>query len=100
MYELLGGGTEIEDENILATVVRETKEETGLDVINIIRTFDGFMYSTRKGQAIQFNFFVEVKDGLKAHVKLNPLEHEAYAWVGVEDDLSAYPMTQDVRGGQ
>ncbi|KAF8512225.1 hypothetical protein BU17DRAFT_96499 [Hysterangium stoloniferum] len=59
MYEIPGGGAEIEDVNILVTVLRETKEETGLDVTGILRTFDGFEYSTRKGQAIQFNFLVE-----------------------------------------
>src|SRR6266545_2984216 len=42
MYEIPGGGAEIEDKNLIATVVRETKEETGLDVVRILQTFDGF----------------------------------------------------------
>jgi len=78
IYEIPGGGGEVEDKGLITTVVRETKEETRLDVVRILKTFDAFEYVTRKGPAIQFNFLVEVKDGLEGHVQLNLSEHEGW----------------------
>ncbi|CAA7268598.1 unnamed protein product [Cyclocybe aegerita] len=96
MYEIPGGGAEDEDDSIIATAVREVKEETGLTIVRILQSFEGFEYATRKGRAIQFNFMAEVEGGLDAEVKLNPSEHEDYAWVGPDDDLSKYPMTESM----
>ncbi|CAA7259289.1 unnamed protein product [Cyclocybe aegerita] len=98
MYELPGGGAEAEDETILATAARETREETGLGISNILGAFGGFEYATRKSQAIQFNFLAEVEHGLEASVVLNPSEHDTYAWVGVADNMimSKYPMPESM----
>ncbi|KAJ3497155.1 hypothetical protein NLJ89_g10386 [Agrocybe chaxingu] len=96
MYEIPGGGAEDEDDTIIATAAREVKEETGLTIVRILQPFEGFEYATRKGQAVQFNFMAEVESGLDAEVRLNPSEHEDYAWVGPDDDLSKYPMTESM----
>lgn len=95
MYEIPGGGAEPEDKTILDTVVREVKEETGLTVTAIISDFEGFEYSTRRGMSVQFNFMVEVEGGVE--VRMNPEEHEAFAWVWKGESLDCYPMTEPMR---
>lgn len=86
LYELPGGGSETDlDATILDTVVRETIEETGLKVVHTLASFNGFEYETKNGKSIQFNFLVEVEEGAGVEVKLNPEEHDAFVWVGVED---------------
>ncbi|KAF6741812.1 NUDIX hydrolase domain-like protein [Ephemerocybe angulata] len=85
LYELPGGGSEPEDNNLIDTVVRETIEETGLKVTEVLGTFEGFEYETKGGKSVQFNFLVRVNEGKGAAVKLNPEEHDTYAWVGPED---------------
>ncbi|KAF8962843.1 NUDIX hydrolase domain-like protein [Flammula alnicola] len=97
MYEIPGGGAEDEDESILMTAARETKEETGLMITRILDVFEGFEYETRTGKAVQFNFLVQVEGGLDSEVKLNPSEHEAYDWIGVNTDLTDYPMTESMK---
>lgn len=96
MYEIPGGGAETIDQTIIDTVARETLEETGLVVTGVLRTFDGFEYTTRVGSAVQFNFAVEVKGGMDAAVTLNPHEHQAFAWVGHGDDLTHYLITESM----
>ncbi|GLB44954.1 putative NUDIX domain containing protein [Lyophyllum shimeji] len=93
MYELPGGGAEPEDRTILDTIARETAEETGLIVSRISRSFDGFEYSTRSGDAVQFNFVVEVVGGMDSPVTLNPAEHQAFAWVDDTDDMTKFGFT-------
>lgn len=93
MWELPGGGAESEDRTILYTIARETAEETGLIVSRIIRSFDGFEYSTRSGDAVQFNFVVEVVGGMDSAVTLNPEEHQAFAWVDDTDDITKFKFT-------
>lgn len=92
LYELPGGGSELDqDATLIDTVVRETEEETGLRVTTILGCFDGFEYETSKGKSVQFNFLVEADRSTvpgghdELGVKLNPEEHDAHAWVGVED---------------
>ncbi|KAJ3512002.1 hypothetical protein NMY22_g15469 [Coprinellus aureogranulatus] len=86
LYELPGGGSEPDqDKTLIDTVVRETLEETGLNVTEVLGCFDGFEYETSKGKSIQFNFLVEVEARGDVDVKLNPEEHDAYAWVGVDE---------------
>ncbi|KAJ2922339.1 hypothetical protein H1R20_g14749, partial [Candolleomyces eurysporus] len=98
-WELPGGGAEVDaDKTILDTVVRETLEETSLRVTAITKPIRGFEYSTSKGSAIQFNFLVEVEEAIE--VKLNPEEHDEYAWVGLEDlEKASGPFGQESRMG-
>ncbi|KAG6916112.1 hypothetical protein DXG01_008387 [Tephrocybe rancida] len=96
MYEIPGGGAEPQDRTLLDTVVRETKEETGLLVSKIVNTFPGFEYTTRHGDAVQFNFIVEVEGGPTPRILLNPAEHQAFAWVDPSDDLARFQLTDEM----
>jgi 8-oxo-dGTP pyrophosphatase MutT (NUDIX family) len=96
-WELPGGGAEVgTDKTILDTVVRETFEETGLEITSITKIIKGFEYWASKGDAIQFNLLVEVKEPVE--VKLNPEEHDEYAWAGLEDlERHFGPLGEDSR---
>jgi len=96
MYELPGGGAELDDTTLLSTVVREAEEETGLTVTKIWGTFPGFEYETSKSKAIQFNFLAGVEAGTESNIRINPKEHCAFAWVDKTDDISRYPMTKNM----
>ncbi|KAJ1672568.1 hypothetical protein EV182_006924, partial [Spiromyces aspiralis] len=82
-WELPGGHCD-PGETILETVVREVKEETGLEVLSIDDEFVSFDYSTQfeSGGAItrQLNFVVRVAESDRTNVRLAPDEHQAYAW--------------------
>ncbi|EGO02060.1 hypothetical protein SERLA73DRAFT_177778 [Serpula lacrymans var. lacrymans S7.3] len=91
MYEIPGGHVEDTDDTVLATVFRETFEETGLVVDRVVREFDGFEYPSRNGPTVQLNFIVEVHDG--GNVTLNPEEHQAFAWVEPGANLGLYALT-------
>jgi len=95
MFELPGGNVEDGDGTILDTVARETKEETGMVVTAVVSTFEGFRYTTKRGPAVQINFVVHVENS--NDVVLNAEEHQAHAWVGREDDLSQFPMTDEMK---
>jgi len=113
-YELPGGHVEDSDKTILDAAVREAAEETGLIVNNIVAEIPPFEYSVEKilaaeeGAArtaivkstIQLNFVAQVEPcgSTNAYVvKLNPEEHENYAWVSKED-LGRYNITQGMIG--
>ncbi|KAJ7199156.1 NUDIX hydrolase domain-like protein [Mycena pura] len=92
MYELPGGKCEPTDSDLLATVVRETLEETAFKVLRGIAEFPGFEYSTPKGSAQQFNFVVEVEGGAHKDPILDPNEHQAFAWVD-EGNFKTFSMS-------
>ncbi|KAG6830741.1 hypothetical protein H0H87_007217 [Tephrocybe sp. NHM501043] len=96
MYEIPGGGSEPEDRTLLDTVIREVKEETGLVVSKIVDTFEGFEYTTRSGDAVQFNFVVEIEGETTPLVAMNSEEHQAYSWVDPGDDLATFKLTDDM----
>jgi len=93
MFEIPGGHAEDADETILSTVVRETFEETGLVVKRIVDEFEGFEYESGKGLTVQLNFVVEVDGEDALVVKMNPEEHQAFAWVEREEDLEKFQLT-------
>lgn len=77
-YELPGGGVD-EGETISEGAIREVKEETGLDVANILTTIPGFDYSTdKKPKVRQVNFLAEVNPW---NVTLDPKEHDEFIWI-------------------
>lgn len=79
-WELPGGGVDAE-ETIEQGAVRELKEETNLDVEQIIGTFEGFDYSTpKKFKVRQINFKVCVKPG-----EIALTEHDMYKWITADD---------------
>jgi 8-oxo-dGTP pyrophosphatase MutT (NUDIX family) len=96
MFEIPGGHAEDADETILSTVARECVEETGLVVKQIVDEFEGFEYESGKGLTVQLNFVVEVDGQDAVIVKLNPEEHQAFAWVEKED-LEKFQLTDSMR---
>lgn len=113
-YELPGGHVEDSDKTILDAAVREVTEETGLIVSNIVGEFSPLEYSVEKFLAveegtiptaivrstIQLNFVAQVLPFGSTNafeVKLNPEEHQNYAWVSKED-LGRYNMTEGMNG--
>ena len=102
------------DKTILDAAVREAAEETGLIVDNIVAEIPPFEYSVEKilaaeeGAAptaivkstIQLNFVAKVEPCGSTNafeVKLNPEEHQNYAWVSKED-MGRYNITQGMIG--
>ena len=84
LVELPSGGVEA-DEDLPTALQREVEEETGLSVKSIVGQVGSFDYmsgSDRKTR--QFNFRVEVGPG---EVRLNPLEHRAFTFVRVSDEV-------------
>jgi len=66
-------------ESLVDGLVREVKEETGLDALSVKKYIDYFDYTSGSGKkARQFNFIVEVGDG---NVVLNPSEHGEYMFI-------------------
>ena len=88
-YELPGGGIE-PGETFEEAVKREAREETGLEVTQVLGMFPGFDYSTpKKPHVRQYNFLVTVAS---TTVQLS-LEHDSYVWLADEADVSTLPTT-------
>jgi 8-oxo-dGTP diphosphatase len=91
IFELPSGKVET-NETLDVALVREVKEETGLDVAAIGRYLGSFDYTPDSGKASrQFNFVVDVE-------QVEPItltEHDSHAWLGA--DLER-PVTDAVRG--
>ena len=98
------------DKTILDAAVREAAEETGLILSNIVGEIPPLEYSVEKILAaeegavptaivkstIQLNFMaqmVPIGSINSFEVKINPEEHQNYAWVSKED-LGQYNITQ------
>ena len=80
-WDLPGGKIDL-GESPESAVVRETKEETGLDV-EIIRPYNTwtfiFEYNNTKEYCVQIDFIVKAKN--IENIKLSDSEHSEYAWV-------------------
>lgn len=91
-YELPGGGIE-QGETFFDGLTRELKEETGLDINNIVSLLKGFDYSTEiKSRVRQVNFLVTTK----THDITLSHEHDAFLWIGI-DDINNLTMTAKMR---
>jgi len=84
MWELPSGKRELLESSD-ASLIREVKEETGIDV-EIIMPFSVFDYQIEKEREIrdstQINFLVKPISG--ADIKLSD-EHQNYAWISKEE---------------
>jgi 8-oxo-dGTP diphosphatase len=90
IFELPSGKVE-PGETLDAALVREVKEETGLDVSAISHYLGSFDYTSGSGKkSRQFNFAVDV--AAAGPVVLQ--EHDSFRWVALEDEL---PVTDAVK---
>lgn len=91
------GGTVDEGEALLDALVRETKEETGLDISEIVDYRKGFDYISSSGKKVrQFNFIVKTTHH---NVVLNPKEHSAFSWIAPSDTeaLNTLQITPEMK---
>ncbi|KAJ7211329.1 NUDIX hydrolase domain-like protein [Mycena pura] len=100
-YEIPGGKVEAEDETVLHAAVRETFEETGLQVVHFVGEFQPLTYTLERrsdGKPVtylQLNFVANTEGPHK--VTVNPTEHQAYKWVA-EDELEGLPSSEEMKG--
>lgn len=84
LWELPSGKMKL-GESLLQALVREVREETGLDIAEIYDYCGHFDYLSQSGrQTRQFNFILLTESNL---VQLG--EHSRYAWIVVADYFSA-----------
>ncbi len=94
--EIPGGGVE-EGETVIDALRRETTEETGLEIQEILGYIGGFDYLSGSGKKTrQFNFLVKPAN---YEITLNPAEHSRYVWLPLENDaeLAQLHMTPEIR---
>ncbi len=91
-WELPGGHVEMSDRDVRHTVDRETQEETGLIVEEVLGEFEELYWESKKSgkQNVQLNYAVTVKEGMP--IKLNPDEHSDWLWA-TEDQIETLLMT-------
>jgi 8-oxo-dGTP pyrophosphatase MutT (NUDIX family) len=96
LWELPSGKKE-ELEEAESSLIREIKEEAGVDV-EILLPVSVFNYQIEKPDELrdstQINFLVKIKEGQE--VKISD-EHQAYAWVG-KGELDNYGMSEATKG--
>lgn len=106
VFEIPGGKVDSKDINIKYAVIREVKEETGLDITEFISELKAMTYTTEKTvvddnvisniavkNAIQLNYVVRVSAG---HVRINPNEHSESIWA-TEGQLDELNITTAMR---
>jgi 8-oxo-dGTP pyrophosphatase MutT (NUDIX family) len=106
IFELPSGKVDPEDPTIKHALIREVKEETGLDVIEILAELKPMIYTTERmvvdkagrdvlisKSAIQLNYVVSISEG---DVKLSAEEHSESTWA-TEAELDGLSITTDMR---
>ncbi|WP_280329839.1 NUDIX hydrolase [Nocardia wallacei] len=90
IWELPSGKVE-PGEALDQALIREVKEETGLDVTRIARYLGEFDYQSGSGKkSRQFNFAVDVAAAEPVELQ----EHDAYAWTNLTEEP---PVTDAVK---
>lgn len=86
-YWDIPGGTLKDGEDPAEGAIRETKEETGLDISNLKLFFQKSNVDTSKNK--QFVTLVFHTKSSSANVVVSPEEHDAYAWI-LPSKISTY----------
>jgi len=93
LYEIPGGNLE-DNESILDTLIRETKEETNLELVEVVSYVNSFDYLSRSCKKCrQFNFKIIVKS-------LNNIiltEHDEYKWIKLNEVENIIEMSPEVK---
>ena len=91
--ELPSGNME-QGENIYDSLIREVKEETNLDVVNVKLYIGSFDYISGKGKkARQYNFVLDVKN--TGNIILT--EHDEYKWLTIEEIRKSNKINDEVK---
>lgn len=91
--ELPSGNMET-NEGIYDALVREVKEETNLDIEDVISYINSFDYTSRSNKKVrQYNFVVKVKS--IDNIKLS--EHDAYKWLSFDEIKKSSKITDEVK---
>ena len=91
--ELPSGNME-QGENIYEALVREVKEETNLDVVNVKSYIGSFDYISGSGKkSRQYNFVLDVKN--TENIILT--EHDEYNWLTIEEIRKSNKITDEVK---
>jgi len=95
LVELPSGGVD-QGESIIDGLVREVKEETGLNVSEINRYLGNFDYQSSSGKKTrQFNFAISAQS---EKVKINPSEHSQFYLVNpTSDELQGLNISEKSR---
>jgi 8-oxo-dGTP diphosphatase len=94
--EELPSGKVEQDETLLEALLREVKEEAGLD-IKVVAYSDYFDYASKSGRMTrQFNFVARPCDSLQ-EVKLDPEEHDSFRWISLAESFAASKITPPVQ---
>jgi len=95
LVELPSGEVD-QGESVIEGLVREVKEETGLDVSKINQYLGSFDYQSSSGKkARQFNFAISVQS---EEVKINPSEHSQFHLVNpISDELQGLNISEKTR---
>lgn len=81
-WDIPGGSLE-DGEDPTTGAIRETKEETGIDVNNLSLFFyHANVDPVKNKQFITLVFLAEYSGG---EIKLNPEEHDDFAWINISD---------------
>ncbi|MFZ2310759.1 MAG: NUDIX hydrolase [Patescibacteria group bacterium] len=91
LIELPSGGIN-DDETIIQGLIREVKEETGLNVVSVTDYLGYFDYLSKSGRKTrQFNFKVITEPG---EIKINPIEHSHFL---ISSDLDILNISEEVK---
>ena len=93
-WEIPGGHVEDDDESIRHAVARETLEETGQVVEDLLGEIEEMRWESKGRTNVQLNYIVSIKGGKP--VVLNPEEHSAWQWVDLSTVDELY-MTPEMR---
>ena len=98
--DFMGGIDEIpsgnmkKGENIYDALVREVKEKTNLDIVNVKSYIGSFDYISGSGKkARQYNFLLDIKN--TENIIL--IEHDEYNWLTIEEIRKSSKITDEVK---